>query len=76
MLCYKDMCFCPFYEDCRGGESCDRALTMDVMEDAECRDLLISRFAAKPECFLERVYCEREDQIEDGEETSEERGEA
>ena len=72
MLCYKDQWFCSHYVECKNGKECDRALTMDVIEEASKFGMPIERRVNQPECFLERIYCAKEDRIEDGEgETSE-----
>ena len=60
---YRDMTFCPFYEDCADGHECPRALTPEVEEDAKTwwgevamngsRDLgpPIAVYAFPPICF-------------------------
>jgi hypothetical protein len=53
MMCYKDMTFCPFYDKCRDGKSCDRALTDKVVADSVRYDMPISRFVNQPDCFME-----------------------
>ena len=56
MICYKDMCFCPFWEECVEGKECHRALTEDVREGAKewmGENAPISMFADKPDCFRE-----------------------
>jgi hypothetical protein len=52
--CYKDKYFCPFFESCKKGEECDRALTPDVAEDEEAYILGISAYPNKPECFEDK----------------------
>ena len=51
MLCYKDMTFCYFYTSCKDGASCHRALTPEVVCEAEKLDIAISQFAGTPECW-------------------------
>ena len=51
MIHYKDMTFCKFYNECREGKKCFRALTMDVEINAHSVGLPISMFVVKPECF-------------------------
>lgn len=51
MMCYKDMCFCPFYEACKKGDNCFRALTKEHFERAAKMKLPVSRYADKPQCF-------------------------
>lgn len=54
MICYKDMTFCQFYENCKNGEKCFRALKDEVKKDAEKLGLLISRFTDLPGCYKEK----------------------
>lgn len=51
MICYRDMTFCGFWEDCRNGEDCERALTEIVRKGAEFSRLPIAQFVDKPECY-------------------------
>lgn len=44
MLCYKDMTFCPFHEDCDNSENCPRVLREDP------GDLPVCQFLEKPKC--------------------------
>ena len=57
MICYKDMTFCTFYDECEKGETCDRALTDGVKEGAEdwygSKGAPICRYLDKPKCFKE-----------------------
>jgi len=57
MMCYKDMTFCPYHEDCSTGEDCDRALTPKVIESAEkwMKNAPICQYADKPKCFKEAI---------------------
>ena len=56
MISYKDKTFCTFYDECEKGESCDRALTPEVVKDATkwwgSVDFPIFRFKDKPKCFV------------------------
>ena len=52
MICYKDMTFCPYWEDCKE-KDCPRALTPDVCERANDIGLPICEFANKPDCWEE-----------------------
>jgi hypothetical protein len=52
MLCYRDMCFCPFYDGCKEGGECDRALTDEVKGNAKLSGLPIDIFTSKPSCFV------------------------
>ena len=51
MICYKDRTFCRFYEECKDGSTCSRALTTDIIKNAEESKLPVSQYAEKPECF-------------------------
>lgn len=54
MICYKDMTFCDYYEDCKYGGECKRASTKEVREDAEKKELPLSIFKEQPECFWDK----------------------
>ena len=58
MICYKDMTFCRFHEDCNEGDTCERAATTEVWEGAEAIGLPLSVYADKPQCFNQK---EKED---------------
>lgn len=53
-----DMTFCDFYEGCKYGKSCHRALTPKrhetIQEQWGKGDPILSHFAARPECFEKR----------------------
>ena len=55
-MCYKDMTFCMFHEDCLSGGDCPRALTDKVQEEAVAwwgnDDAPVSVFTDPPKhCF-------------------------
>lgn len=54
-MCYKDMTFCTFYEDCANATDCHRPLTPEVREAAAKwwgdDDYPIARFMEKPRCW-------------------------
>jgi hypothetical protein len=54
MLCYRDMTFCGYFEDCRKGNECVRALTTAVRNAAQSNHLPICQWGEKPECFVEK----------------------
>jgi hypothetical protein len=62
MICYRDRTFCPFWEECKDGKDCTRALTPKVYEDAKKwwgffkteGDPPIAYWAEKPECFKDK----------------------
>lgn len=54
MWCYKDKVFCPFWEECKAGRACDRALTEEVRRGAVMVSIPISRYKDRPECFLDK----------------------
>lgn len=59
---YKDMTFCPYYEFCKDGATCLKALTKKVKTDAQVwwlietkgkeTDAPIDRHVAIPICFV------------------------
>jgi len=57
MIGYKDITYCPFWNECSGGKECPRALTKEVMEAATkwwgSEDAPISMYMDKPHCFKE-----------------------
>ena len=60
MLCYKDRTFCPYWEECKDGKTCPRALTSEVYADAKKwwgffkseDEVPICTWAEKPDCFI------------------------
>jgi hypothetical protein len=52
MICYKDITFCTFYEDCKDAKECHRALTPEVIKQANewMKNPPIATFMEKPEC--------------------------
>lgn len=58
MICYKDMTFCGFWKECKGGQSCERALKDTVLIEARKLNLLVARFMIYPNCFKQK---EKED---------------
>jgi len=54
MMCYRDITYCGFYEDCANGGPCPRALTQEVLNYAEKYGFWISQFIHKPRCFAEK----------------------
>ena len=63
-MCYKDMTFCPFYEDCRDAIECTRPLTPKIRDDAKRwwgnENAPIAVFAEKPDCFRQKIEKEKE----------------
>lgn len=58
MVRFKDMTFCPFWEECKDGEKCDRALTDRVREQAsEWWSGFMSDDPAPIACYTERPRC-------------------
>lgn len=55
MMCYRDMTFCPYWEDCAGAATCHRPLTPEVQLEAEkwwgSEDAPIAVFAEPPSCY-------------------------
>ena len=50
MICYKDRSYCQHYKICKHGETCDRALTDKVKEEAKKIGLSIA-VDISPECY-------------------------
>jgi hypothetical protein len=48
---YKDKCFCVFYETCKLGNTCHRALTQEVINGAFNVGMWVSQFVDKPDCY-------------------------
>jgi hypothetical protein len=63
MISYKDKTFCPFHTDCSGAKDCGRALTQEVLMDAQEwwqgfkseDDVPISMYASQPDCWKEKA---------------------
>lgn len=61
MIGYRDMTFCPFYEDCADSSTCPRPLTPEVKDQAtkwwgqKDQEAPIVQFAEKPDCH--RLDC-------------------
>jgi len=51
MICYKDITFCPYWEDCEKQIDCPRCLTKNIKSEAKRLRLNICQFTEKPECF-------------------------
>ena len=53
MMCYRDRTWCPFWEECKDGQGCDRAMTDKVKADAEkwMKNAPICQYVDKPECY-------------------------
>ncbi|MDB4302042.1 hypothetical protein N9924_00595 [bacterium] len=67
MMCYKDRTFCPFYDKCATGMSCERAMTPRVMEAAERINLPISRYMDRPRCYeSEKLSTQVLDEVQQG----------
>lgn len=63
MMCYLDMTFCPFWEDCAKASDCRRPLTPEVRERAAAwakrsgmDRALISTFAGIPDCHTPKTH--------------------
>lgn len=54
MICYRDMTFCPYHEDCAEAKNCSRPLTEDVRERADRIGLPIAQFQVKPGCWEQK----------------------
>lgn len=58
MICFRDMTFCPFWQDCDKAANCHRPLTDHVVERAKVwwgsDDAPIARFSEKPDCHVQK----------------------
>ena len=50
MLCYKDQAFCSDWRKCKNGETCFRALTSRVIEDAARVGLPMQVMSLRSDC--------------------------
>jgi len=54
MMCYRDMTFCPYHENCRKGHNCPRAYTGQVKRGAHRwmgENAPVCMYSAEPECY-------------------------
>lgn len=59
MICYRDMTFCPYWEECVNAADCERALTNEVWREAFEAGVGVAQFTEKPECFEDDpFFCE------------------
>lgn len=60
MMCYRDRTYCTFYETCKDGDGCDRALTPEVVSDAKKwwgnDNAPIAYYGDKPECHKDKRW--------------------
>ena len=54
MIGYKDMTFCPFFKDCKEGKTCPRAMTEQIVSDANDFGMGIMQYMDKPFCWKEK----------------------
>lgn len=54
MICYADRTYCPFWNDCKRGSDCRRALTEAVKDRANKSGLPICVYVDKPQCIQEK----------------------
>ena len=52
-MCYKDMTFCKFYENCKDKETCERVLTNKDKSIILTYEIPVCYFMERPECFKE-----------------------
>ena len=52
-ISYRDMTFCPYWDECKDGGTCGRASTPEVERKADESGLPICWYAERPECFKE-----------------------
>lgn len=51
MICYRDMTFCPFWQDCTQGAKCPRAATTFVFSEARRLRIGVCQFMERPDCW-------------------------
>jgi hypothetical protein len=54
MMCYRDLTFCPFWDTCKLGDVCGRALTQHIKDEAAKwwgEEAPIAEFKEKPVCY-------------------------
>jgi hypothetical protein len=56
MMCYRDMTFCAFHAGCLSGDTCPRALTEDIIRQANewIENVPVCVYMDKPECFVDK----------------------
>ena len=58
MICYKDKTWCPFWNDCKNGLTCDRALTTETRLAANkwwgTQEAPMCIYGAFPDCFIKK----------------------
>lgn len=52
MICYKDQAYCPFWVNCIDWKECGRAMTPDIIDEADRLGLPIYQLLDKPGCFI------------------------
>ena len=57
-MTYKDMTFCPFWENCSKAKDCHRPLTDQVVRAAIKHNLPVSEYAERPKCHVLRIGME------------------
>lgn len=56
MIRFRDGIYCPFWETCRDGGSCNRALTPLVVGQAQewMDNPPISQYVEEPDCYVDK----------------------
>ena len=54
-MSYKDRTFCPFFNSCKAGYKCDRALTQWVKQKARMAEANILMYNYYPECYCDNT---------------------
>ncbi len=52
-MVYRDQTFCPFWKECKNGDTCFRAFKPKDEEYVKKNNELVSWFMDKPDCFVE-----------------------
>jgi hypothetical protein len=51
ITCYKDMLFCQHWQGCREGDNCEKALTKEIINEAEESLQPVCVYSTYPDCF-------------------------
>lgn len=60
MICYKNKTFCGYYKGCKDGKDCTRALTSQIIKQAEIFGLGVAVFTEEPFCYRNKKSNEKD----------------
>lgn len=61
MKCFRDTTYCRYYQHCRYGKVCNKALTQEIREEAMKYRFFLCEYTIEPDCYKRIGY--NEDQI-------------